>query len=124
MIEQKSLIRMEAQLSKLMAQKMGHKSGPFDKRLAKSLRRAPASVKKAAQGFTQARQLTQHPKLRHQVDGPKLQVQFATLVDYLTRIDVADRRRGLILSTLGSVSFGLLVVFAAFMAWLIWRGYL
>lgn len=115
---------MEAQLSRLMAEKMGQKDGPFDKRLAKSLRRAPSAVKKAAQGFGQARLQAEHPKLRHQVDGPRLEAQFATLSEYLAQIDVTDRRKGLILSTLGSVAFSLLVVFAAFMAWLIWRGYL
>ncbi|MGH1355797.1 MAG: hypothetical protein ACRBBS_12050 [Thalassovita sp.] len=124
MIEQKTLLRMEAELEKLMAEKMGQKDGPFDKRLAKSLHRAPNAVKKAAEGFKQARLQAGHPKLMHIVDGDRFQAQFAILAEYLAAIDVADRRKGLILSTLGSVSFNLLVVFIALMVWLVWRGYL
>lgn len=107
-----------------MAQKTGQTDGPFDVRLVKSLRRAPRAVKKAADGFTQARLQAGHPKLMHMIDADKLQVQFATLAEHLNAIDVADRRKGLILSTLGSISFSLLVVFVALMVWLVWRGYL
>ena len=115
---------MQAQLTKLMAEKMGQTDGPFDVRLTKSLRRAPRSVKKAAEGFRQSVLQVHHPKLMHMVDGEKLETQFATLAEYLSAIDVSDRRRGLILSTLGSISFSLLAVFVALMVWLVWRGYL
>jgi hypothetical protein len=115
---------MEAELDRLMAEKTGQKDGPFEIRLAKSLRRAPGAVTKAAEGFTQARQQAGHPKLMRMIDSDQLQAQFATLTEYLSAIDVADRRKGLILSTLGSISFNLLVVFIVLMVWLVWRGYL
>ncbi len=115
---------MESALDKLMAEKTGQKAGPFDLRLDKSLRRAPGAVKKAAEGFKQARLQAGHPKLMHMVDAAQLEMQFAALTEYLSAIDVADRRKGLILSILGSVSFNLLAVFIALMVWLVWRGYL
>jgi hypothetical protein len=115
---------MESALDKLMAEKTGQKDGSFDLRLDKSLRRAPAAVKKAAEGFKHARQQAGHPKLMRMLDSDQLQAQFATLTEYLSAIDVADRRKGLILSTLGSISFNLLVVFIVLMVWLVWRGYL
>jgi hypothetical protein len=41
----------------------------------------------------------------------------------LEAIDPADRRKGMVLSILGSVAFSLIVVFAALMIVLRWRGF-
>lgn len=124
MIDQKSIIRMENKLAKLMAEKMGQSHGPFDRRLVKSLRRAPRRVKKAADAFLLARVQNGHPKLMHMTDRKKLRRQFAAIFLYLRGIDVADRRKGLVLSILGSLSFNLLVVLGLLLIWLVWRGFI
>ena len=45
------------------------------------------------------------------------------VIAHLRAIDVADRRKGLILSILGSMAFSVLVVLALLVIVLVWRGF-
>ena len=124
MIEQNTITRMETALDKLMAEKAGQSGGRFERRLAKSIRRAPRRVKKAAGALLQARSYAGHPKLVVQIDERQLDRHFTTLINYLRSIDLVERRKGLVLSILGGVGFSLLLVFGLFVGWMVWRGYL
>jgi len=123
-IEQKAFMRMEQELEKLLAEKHGLNSGMLSRRLKKGLRRAPRAVKRAGDGFIQAQIQMGNPKLMRLMDETLVQSQFQTLRDHLRLIDVADRRKGLILSLLGSLSFNLIAVAAILVILLVWRGYL
>lgn len=124
MIEPKAFLKMEYELAQLLAQKHGLTKGLFELRLKKALHRAPRAVQQAADGFLQARTQMGHPKLMRLMDPAKAEADFQTLRTHLRAIDVADRRKGLVLGILGSVSFNLLVVAVALLIWLLWRGYL
>lgn len=124
MIEPKAFLKMEYELAQLLAQKHGLTKGLFDMRLKKALRRAPREVQKAADGFLLARAQMGNPKLMRLMDPVRAEADFQTLRGHFRAIDVADRRKGLVLGILGSVSFNLLVVAAALLIWLVWRGYL
>lgn len=124
MIEQKAFMRMAQELETLLAEKHGLSSGPLSRRLTKGLRRAPRAVKRAADGFVQAQIQMGNPKLMRLMDKAQVESQFQTLRDHLRAIDVADRRKGLVLSLLGSLSFNLIAVAAILVILLVWRGFL
>ncbi|MGR1582790.1 hypothetical protein ACSSNL_15115 [Thalassobius sp. S69A] len=124
MIEHKAFLKMEAELEKLLAEKHGLRSGRFEQRLAKALRRAPRSVRRAADRFVVARVQMGNPKLMRLMEPGGIDADFQILRAHFRAIDVADRRKGMVLSILGSLSFSLLVVFGLVMLWLVWRGFL
>jgi len=123
-IEQKAFMRMAQELETLLAEKHGLSSGPLSRRLTKGLRRAPRAVKRAADGFVQAQIQMGNPKLMRLMDKAQVESQFQTLRDHLRAIDVADRRKGLVLSLLGSLGFNLIAVAAILVILLVWRGFL
>ncbi|NRB03293.1 MAG: hypothetical protein HRU30_08515 [Rhodobacteraceae bacterium] len=96
--------------------------------LAKVVRRAgrllPSSVKKSCQTIIEAEKLAFHPKLRVAIDPAELSRAEKHVLEHLATIDVADRRKGQVLGILGAIAFNLILVVAAFIAWLTWRGYL
>lgn len=124
MIEQKAFLKMEAELEQLLAEKHGLRSGRFELRMAKALRRAPRAVRQASDRFVATRVQMGNPKLMRLMEPEGIKEDFQTLRAHFRSIDVGDRRKGVFLSILGSLSFSLLVVFALLMIWLIWRGYL
>lgn len=95
--------------------------------LAQALKRAGRLLPKWAQRdgryLVKAQELTAHPKLRLMIDDAKVVKAHQALVDHLKTIDPADRRKGKILSLAGSISFNLIVVVAAFITYLVWRGF-
>jgi len=115
---------MAQELETLLAEKHGLSSGPLSRRLTKGLRRAPRAVKRAADGFVQAQIQMGNPKLMRLMDKAQVESQFQTLRDHLRAIDVADRRKGLVLSLLGSLGFNLIAVAAILVILLVWRGFL
>ena len=124
MIDEKTVTRMAKELEALLAEKCGQTSGPFALRLKRGVRRAPRSVRHAAVSFAQTFTQMGHPKLARLMDASKVDDQYDILRSYLRGIDVADRRKGLLLSVLGSVSFSLLAMLALLLIFLRWRGYL
>lgn len=92
--------------------------------LKKAGRRLPRKVRKKAVTLVEADKLAGHPKLAMMLDAQRIEEAQIELREALEAIDPADRRKGLVLSTLGMVSFNLLVVFVVFVAVLIWRGFL
>jgi IS4 transposase len=65
-----------------------------------------------------------HPKLMMQVDAVEVERAYRTLRQHLKTVDVKDRRKGAVLSLLGSLSFNLLAVLALLLLVLVWRGFL
>lgn len=90
--------------------------------LKKAGRRLPRSVHKAGAVLAEAQTVAGHPKLARLADGEAVQRAFQTIEAHLTGIDVADRRKGALLSVLGSIAFNLISVFLLLMLVLWWRG--
>lgn len=124
MIEQDSFHRMTTELEHLLAQKHGLTSGLFETRLRKALRRAPRKVRAAEERFVQVSVQMGNPKLMRLMDPAVLEADFQLLRAHFRAIDVADRRKGLVLGVLGSVGFSLLAVAALLIIFLVWKGYL
>ena len=72
-----------------------------------------------------------HPKLRTMVDQSKFERAHKALISHLKTIDPVlktidpvERRKTRILGVLGVISFNLILVVAALLIFLMWRGYL
>lgn len=101
--------------------------GGDPKTLRQGLRRGgrlvPRKARRAAQLIMAAQKQAGHPKLSRQLDGAALTKAFETLSAGLSKVDMADRRKGMILGILGSFAFNLLLLFALFLTVAVWRGW-
>lgn len=121
---EKSAGEMAAALSLLLHQKLGVKGGGLEAKLARAGRRLPRRIRRQVQDIVEAEKREAHPKLARQIDAAALRRAFAAATKHLEAIDLAEQRRGLLLSVLGSVAIAVLAVFAGLTAFLVWRGYL
>lgn len=107
----------------LIEQRLRIKGRTLDKALSRAGRLLPKWAQREGRYLAQATQYMGHPKLRLMIDEAKVEKAHGSLVAHLKSIDPADRRKGRILGVLGVISFNLILVVAAFLGYLIWRGY-
>ncbi|MEX0316735.1 MULTISPECIES: hypothetical protein [unclassified Ruegeria] len=102
------------------------KLGVRGKTLAASLRRArhrlPRRIHGQAMELAKAEPLANHPKLRLTLDTPKLVTAVQEVQAHLRAIDLADRRKGWLLSMLGGLAFNILVFAILLLVFLRWQG--
>ncbi len=116
--------RQVAELSKELQSKLRLRKASFATLVSRSRNRLPRSVFKNAMTLVEAEEFAHHPKLNRTLDFAALTKAARVVSDHLDSIDLADQRKGRILSTLGSVSINLIAVVILFIAVLMWRGYL
>ncbi|WP_299351484.1 hypothetical protein [uncultured Shimia sp.] len=124
MIDPNELHRRIDDLTQLAGEKFGFKAKSLARAMKKIGRRLPPRAHKQAAILIEAEDRAGHPKLSRMLDAQAIDRAFGTLEAALKQIDPADRRKGMVLSTLGMVSFNLIVVFVIVMAVLLWRGLL
>lgn len=107
----------------LLNAKFGVRKRALPRMLGRVGRRLPRRMHARAQVLIDAQKLAGHPKLARQMDQSVVTRAYEDLRAHLEAIDVADRRKGLMLGLAGSLAFNLLVVAGAFVAWLWWAGY-
>ncbi|MEQ9695116.1 hypothetical protein [Shimia sp. SDUM112013] len=100
------------------------KSRDLGRAMRKIGRRMPKHMHGHAAILVEAEQFAGHPKLRMAVDPAKVDKAYAALHAHFETVDVWDRRKGTILSVLGSISLGLLTLAAAIVIVLRWRGFI
>ena len=115
--------RKQAELKRLLENKFGATSGDLISRMSKVGRRAPKRAHVAARVIAEAHVHAGHPKLRRFIDESAVDHAFITLRGFLKSVNVADRRKGIVLSVLGELSYNLLMALALFLAFLRWRGW-
>ena len=108
----------------LIEERLRIKGRTLEKALARAGRLLPKWAHREGRYLVQATQLMEHPKLRLMVDEAKVLKARDMLVTHLRSIDSKERRTTRVLGVLGVISFNLILVFAALMAYLLWRGYL
>ena len=121
---EKSASEMAAALAQLLHRKLGARGDGLEAKLRRAGRKLPRRIRRLALEIVAAEKLEAHPRLARQTDKAALARAFAAVAKHLDAIDLAERRRGLILGILGSVALALLTIFAALTAFLVWRGYL
>lgn len=99
-----------------------HASGDLEAALKRARRRLPRRVYRQGLKLAAAQPLLEHPKLRLTVEEKPLRGAAREVRAHLEQIDIADRRKGLWLSILGSMGFSLLAVAALLVVVLRWRG--
>jgi hypothetical protein len=103
--------------------KLGVKGRSLEHALSRAGHRLPRSARARGQEIVAAQKMAENPKLARRLDGAALGAAYEGLSAHLGAIDVADRRKGKMLSLAGVIVFNLLVVIVGFMVWLWWRGY-
>ncbi|WP_238364230.1 hypothetical protein [Mesobacterium pallidum] len=122
MIDPQDLSGKLAQLDTLLSQKLGLRRGPLDRRAARAGRRLPRAVRRDITYLGQAGRLAGHPVLSARFAPHEVAAAHARAVARLESIDVADRRKGALLSFLAVVSVNLFVLILLVLGLLRWRG--
>ncbi|PRY23669.1 hypothetical protein CLV78_104160 [Aliiruegeria haliotis] len=120
---EQTLPESNAALAELMRAKLG--AGGADT-LESKLRRVPGllprSVKRDVRYLIQMQKLWDHPKLRRQIDYTRVERAQANLRAFLEKIDPKDRLMGRFIGILAPLMLNILLIFAAFVCWLVWTG--
>lgn len=123
-MDSQSLQKWDAELSKLLGDKFSMHGGDLAAKLKRLGRRLPPHARHAGQVLMLAQQHMAHPQLSKQIHWPEVERAYRQLRQHLRSVDVRERRRGAVLSLLGSLSFNLLAIVTLLLAVLIWRGLL
>lgn len=124
MIDEHKISDQIAQLEELLQTKLGLRGKTLAQRLNKAGRRIPNRIHKAGQTIIKAQSVFGMPKLMLQIDPETVTTAFSTIETYLETLDPKDRRKGTMLSLLGSLSFNLLAIALLLFIVLRWRGYI
>jgi hypothetical protein len=112
------------EVRRLIEQRLKIKGHTLEKALARARRLLPQWAHREGRYLARASQMMDHPKLRTMVDQSKFEKVHKALISYLKTIDPVERRKTRILGVLGVISFNLILVVAALLIFLMWRGYL
>jgi len=112
------------EIAQLLRERLGLQGRNIAVTTAKARRDVPAKLRTQAAFLVEQAQLAQSPKLARMLDAQAIDRAHADLVTHLETINRAERRKSAILRWLGTVSFGLIVVFVALITVLVWRGFL
>lgn len=115
--------RWAAALCDLLAQKFGTRARDLRGALRQAGRRLPRAIRVQGQQLVQAEAQLGHPRLAMQLDRAALETAFEQIAAHLRAIDVGARRRLMLLRLAGRIGFYLLAIFAAYVLWLWWRGF-
>lgn len=108
----------------LIEKQLRIKGKTLERAIGRAGRLLPKWAQRDGRYLAQATELMAHPKLRLMVDEHKVEKAHRNLITHLETLDPSERRKGFILSVLGSVSFSLIAVLGALVCCLMWRGFL
>ena len=82
----------------------------------------PQGVRHDITIVAEAEQMARNPKLAIRLDANATKSAYDRAATHLKAIDVADRRKGIALSMLGSMAFNFLAAITLLIVFLRWRG--
>lgn len=123
MIDQKDIAAKSKELLQLLETKLGAKGKTLQDALRRAGRQLPRSLRKGGAVLARAEAMAAHPKLARQIDRREVDLAHKALATHLKAIDVADARKGRLLSLAAAIAFNILVIAVGFVVWLWWRGY-
>jgi hypothetical protein len=109
-------------LKDLLAKRLGLRRGSLARRVAKAGRRLPNGVRNDITTVAEAENMAQNPRLGTRLDPKMTHGAYERAAAFLRSIDVKDRRKGVILSILGSIALNFLAVITLLIIVLRWRG--
>ncbi|WP_272006711.1 hypothetical protein [Roseovarius sp. ZX-A-9] len=122
MIDQDRFARDIAALMDKLGDRLGVRGARLSTRLRRAGRRLPKSGHQAGTVLAEAESWMANPKLRIRLDAARINAALAEINGQLDGIDPADRRKGMLLGMAGGMVFNLMLVVAALIAVLRWRG--
>ncbi len=118
------LQQMADRVAELMEARLGLRGAGLAEKLRKGRRVLPRRVAAAAETLAAGAAMAQNPKLLLQVDQEALAAAYDLCLKHLNGVDGRARRRGGVVNMLATSAFYLLVVAAALVGVLVWRGFL
>ncbi|MCW9042630.1 MAG: hypothetical protein OQK05_04735 [Pseudopelagicola sp.] len=124
MIDPADIQHKNAALAALAAKTFSFEAKGLRHAMRKVGRRLPVKMHAHAKTLLDAESKAGHPKIRMQIKAETVEKAYTELRSALEALDPGDMRKGVILSTLGMVSFHLIAVFTVLIVVLVWRGFL
>ena len=113
-----------AEVADLMKERLNVRGKDLATKLRHTGRMMPKRIKREARFLADAAALAENPKLSRMIDPVRVETAHLACIGFLENVDVADRRKGVLLGILGSVTLTIVVVSALVITVLVWRGYL
>jgi len=123
-ILQDSLQEKTEQVAELMKIRLGIRGKDLATKLRHTGRMMPKRIKREAAFLVETAGLAESPKLSRMINLERVEAAHKACVEFLESVDVADRRKGVVLGILGSLAMVFLVVTVLVLSVLKWRGYL
>lgn len=123
MLDPKDIAAKSLAIRALLEAKLGVKSRNLSQAMRRAGRLLPRGVRAQGAVLAQAEVRAGHPSIARQLDAATVQSAYSDVTAHLRSIDAADARKGRILGLAAAVVFNVLLVIAAFIIWLWWRGY-
>ncbi|MEL7176227.1 MAG: hypothetical protein AAGK28_06865 [Pseudomonadota bacterium] len=110
------------ELSALLQERLRFRARDLHHALRKAGRRVPRRLRVEGEYIALAQHMELTPKLAKQIDMARVEAGHRNLKLFVEEINPMDRVIGGILSILGPLAFGLIVLFAVSLVVLRWRG--
>ena len=124
MIDPQELNKKTDALMGLLKAKIGAGGKTLEARMARIGRRLPKRLHGEAKIIIKAQEVSPHPKLASTIDAARVDSAFEAITNHLKQLDPKDRRKGKLLGWMGYQVFNLILISAALIGVLVWRGYL
>lgn len=111
-----------AEITALLQAEFRASGGTLAEALTECRRRLPRRLRAQADFLAEIEPLAAHPRLARQLDLARAESASTAVHTYLSRLNRGRRRVDLLLTVLGSVAFGLLVMLILMVLVLRWRG--
>jgi len=112
------------EVADMMKERLGIRGKDLVTKLRHTGRMMPKRIKLEARFLAEATMLAKNPKLSRMVNRERVETAHKTCMAFLESVDVADRRKGVVLGILGSLALVFLVVTVLVVGVLKWRGYI
>ena len=123
MVNEELTVQSE-RIATMMEERLGVRGKGLEAKLHRAGRRLPKWVRREAERLVQAEQMLGHPKLMMQTDPIAIRHAAKRCEKYLKSVDPAERRKDAILAFLAVNSLNMLLIAAAFIAYMAWSGHL
>jgi len=107
----------------LLESKLGARGGTLQKRLGYVRRKLPSRIRRAGDLLVEAQNMSQNPNLAMRLEQDRLTRATVEMERYLNQIDVAAERSKRRYNKLAGMAGRLLLITAATVSLLVWRGY-
>jgi hypothetical protein len=124
MVTAEYLDQRSDQLAQLIGERLGVRGKGLEAKLRHAGRLLPGWARREAARYVEAKQRMGHPRLMQQTDETALEAGYSRVEKWLKSVDPAERRKTRILGFLATNALNLLIITAAFIAWLVWSGHL